>query len=106
MSKRPNILLIMTDQQRWDTLGCYGNKTIETANLDWLAAEGTVFNKAYSCTPSCVPARASLMTEWTHGIPEFLGWVVVRADEMLGAYVGGAIGRSWLPHARDRKNAF
>jgi arylsulfatase len=71
MPKQPNVLLIMTDQQRWDTLGCYGNRKIETANLDWLAAEGTVFESAYTCTPSCIPARASMMTgmdPWNTGI--------------------------------------
>ncbi|MCC2686199.1 MAG: sulfatase [Paenibacillaceae bacterium] len=68
---RPNILLIMTDQQRWDTLGCYGNRTIETPNLDWLAAQGTVFTHAYTSTPSCIPARATLITgmdPWNTGI--------------------------------------
>jgi choline-sulfatase len=68
---KPNVLLIMTDEQRWDTLGCYGNEVVETANLDWLASEGTVFTNAYTCTPSCIPARASLMTgmdPWNVGI--------------------------------------
>lgn len=66
-----NVLLIMTDQQRWDTLGCYGNRVIETPNLDFLAAEGTLFTSAYSLTPSCIPARASLLTgmnAWNTGI--------------------------------------
>ncbi len=69
--KKPNVLLIMTDQQRWDALGCYGNKVIETPNLDWLASMGTVFTSAYSSTPSCVPARTSLLTgmdPWNTGI--------------------------------------
>lgn len=69
--EQPNILLLMTDQQRWDTLGCYGNKTIETVNLDALASEGTVFEHAYTPSPSCVPTRASLMTgmdPWHTGI--------------------------------------
>lgn len=35
--KQPNVLLVMTDQHRWDALGCYGNHEIETPNLDWLA---------------------------------------------------------------------
>src|ERR1051326_2545345 len=52
----------MTDQQRWDTLGCYGNSVIETPNLDWLASEGTVFTHAYTSTPSCIPAPATLLT--------------------------------------------
>lgn len=69
--KKPNILLIMTDQQRWDTLGCSGNPVIETPVLDALAAEGTLFASAYSGTPSCIPARASLLTgmdPWNTGI--------------------------------------
>lgn len=60
----------MTDQQRWDSLGCMGGM-VETPNLDWLASQGTVFDHAYSATPSCVPARASLMTgmdPWHTGI--------------------------------------
>jgi len=69
--EKPNVLLIMTDQQRWDTLGCYGNDTIETPNLDWLASMGTVFASAYTPSPSCVPARSSLLTgmdPWNTGI--------------------------------------
>lgn len=66
----PNVLLVMTDQQRWDTLGCVGGP-VQTPNLDWLASQGTIFTNAYSATPSCVPARASLMTgmdPWNTGI--------------------------------------
>ncbi|WP_066187895.1 MULTISPECIES: arylsulfatase [Gracilibacillus] len=68
---QPNVLLIMTDQQRWDALGCYGNDVIETPNLDWLASQGTIFENAYSPSPSCVPARAALLTgmdPWHTGI--------------------------------------
>ena len=69
--KKPNILLIVADQCRFDALGCMGNSQIETPTLDWLAAEGTLFTKAYSPSPSCIPARASLMTglnPWHTGI--------------------------------------
>jgi arylsulfatase len=69
--KKPNILLIMADQFRFDALGCMGNPAIETPTLDWLAAGGTLFTKAYSPSPSCIPARASLMTglnPWHTGI--------------------------------------
>ncbi|EGL15346.1 MULTISPECIES: arylsulfatase [unclassified Paenibacillus] len=69
--QKPNVLVIMTDQQRWDTLGCYGNSVIETPNLDWLASEGTIFTNAYTPSPSCVPARASLLTgmdPWNTGV--------------------------------------
>lgn len=67
----PNVLLIMTDQQRWDTLGCYGNEVIETPNLDFLASQGTVFENAYTPSPSCVPARSALLTgmdPWNTGV--------------------------------------
>lgn len=69
--KRPNVLLIMTDQHRFDSLGCYGNEQIETPNIDWIASEGTVFKNAYTPSPSCVPARACLLTgqnTWNVGI--------------------------------------
>ncbi|WP_407267925.1 arylsulfatase [Radiobacillus sp. PE A8.2] len=71
MGRKMNVLLIMTDQQRFDTLGCYGNQVMETPNLDWMASEGTVFTKAYTPSPSCVPARASLLTgmdPWNTGV--------------------------------------
>jgi len=60
-SPRPNILLLMTDQHRWDALGCAGG-WVRTPALDRLAAEGTRFANAYTNSPSCVPARASLAT--------------------------------------------
>lgn len=66
-----NVLLLMTDQHRADAVGCYGNKTVETPNLDWLASQGALFSQAYTPCPSCIPARASLisgMTPWNTGI--------------------------------------
>ena len=62
MSDKPNILWICSDQQRWDTLGCYGNEFVRTPNLDALAASGTQFNHAYSQSPVCTPSRASFLT--------------------------------------------
>jgi choline-sulfatase len=58
---RPNILLVMTDQQRWDALGCVGG-WVQTPNLDRLATEGVRFARAYTNAPACVPARVSLAT--------------------------------------------
>ncbi|MAS37411.1 MAG: hypothetical protein CL610_25655 [Anaerolineaceae bacterium] len=62
MSDQPNILLIMTDQQRFDSLGCYGFDAAYTPNLDQLAAEGVLFERCYVNNPICTPSRASLMT--------------------------------------------
>lgn len=60
--RRPNVLLIMTDQQRFDTLAAGGNELIHTPNLDRLAARGVVFDNAYSSCPVCVPARYTIRT--------------------------------------------
>ncbi len=58
----PNIVLFLTDQLRRDALGCYGNPICKTPNLDKLAEEGIRFDQAYTNSPVCSPARASLMT--------------------------------------------
>ncbi len=69
--KKPNILFIMTDQHRGDCIGCDGNSVIKTPNLDRLAKEGALFSNAYSCTPTCTPARSAILTgltPWHHGM--------------------------------------
>ena len=58
----PNILLIMTDQHRWDYLGCYGAKFLDTPNIDRLAASGVRFTNAFTNAPVCAPARIGLAT--------------------------------------------
>ncbi|MFD0476648.1 sulfatase-like hydrolase/transferase [Nonomuraea thailandensis] len=60
MPTRPNVLFVMTDQQRFDTIAALGNPHVATPNLDRLAARGTVFDNAYSTSPVCVPARYTL----------------------------------------------
>ena len=70
-NQRPNLLLIMTDQHRGDCLGCDGHPVVETPYLDQMAAEGTRFRHAYTAVPSCIPARATLMTgmdQWHTGV--------------------------------------
>lgn len=62
MPEQPNILWICTDQQRWDTLGCYGNEFVNTPNLDKLSAEGAHFENAFCQSPVCTPSRASFLT--------------------------------------------
>jgi arylsulfatase A-like enzyme len=57
-----NVLFLMTDQHRVDTLGCYGNQHVATPNLDRLAATGARFDRCYTPTAICTPARASLLT--------------------------------------------
>jgi arylsulfatase A-like enzyme len=68
---RPNILLITTDQQRFDTLQCAGNRYIYTPHLNWLADTGIRFANCYSDCPVCAPARATIMTgryAYNHGL--------------------------------------
>ena len=70
MNPRPNIILITTDQQRGDCLGCDSNPALETPYLDELAAGGCRFQHAYTAVPSCIPARAAILTgmdQWNHG---------------------------------------
>jgi arylsulfatase A-like enzyme len=63
VSQRPiNLLFIITDQQRFDALGCMGNPVVRTPNLDRLARQGARFVNAYSSCPVCVPARTVILT--------------------------------------------
>jgi arylsulfatase A-like enzyme len=66
----------MTDQQHTSTLGCYGNETIRTPNIDGLASDGVVFDRHYVTSPLCVPSRASL---WSSQYPHTIG-VMVNDD--------------------------
>ena len=61
-NKADNILIVMADQLSAPALGCYGNKTVKTPNIDLLAGQGVVFDAAYSSSPLCAPARYAFMT--------------------------------------------
>ncbi|MDZ4857768.1 MAG: arylsulfatase [Candidatus Hydrogenedentes bacterium] len=68
---KPNVLLLMSDQHRGDTMGCAGNAAVHTPNMDRLAREGARFANMYSTTPTCTPARTALLTglaPWRHGM--------------------------------------
>ena len=60
--RRPNVLLLYTDQQRRDSLGCYGNRDIHTPNIDRLARSGIRFTRCFSCNAVCSPTRATWLT--------------------------------------------
>lgn len=62
MSRQPNIVFIITDQQRFDTVAALGADHMITPNLDQLAKRGTAFENMYITSPSCAPSRASLFT--------------------------------------------
>lgn len=68
-AERPNLIVFLSDDQRWDTMGCAGNKVIRTPTMDALAADGVRFRNAFATTPICAASRASLFTglyERTH----------------------------------------
>lgn len=60
--RRPNVVVFLTDQQRWDTVGLHGNPLDLTPNYDRLATEGTFLANSFSCQPVCAPARSCLQT--------------------------------------------
>ncbi|MFQ5929589.1 MAG: sulfatase-like hydrolase/transferase, partial [Acidobacteriota bacterium] len=71
---RPNIIFLLTDDQRWDTLPCYGNSIVQTPSIDKLASQGIVFNNMFVTTSICAPNRASIFTGQyvrRHGIWNF-----------------------------------
>ena len=62
MGNRPNVIFIMTDQQRADTLGAAGCEWMITPSLDRLAQDGVLFGNAFCCGAACVASRAALFT--------------------------------------------
>jgi arylsulfatase len=109
MQRRPNILLLCTDQQRYDTLGCTGSPTAQTPNLDGLAREGTLFDNCYVQNPICSPSRASLFTgkyPRNHGL--WANGVSLPANNRLftraladAGYDCGMIGKQHLSACQD-----
>ncbi len=74
LSHSPNIVLIMVDQWRGDCLGSAGHPVVETPHLDALASQGVTFTQAYAACPSCIAARASLLTGLSPRHHGFVGY--------------------------------
>ncbi len=98
-AKRPNIIFLLTDDQRWDTLGCMGNPIIRTPHVDRLAAEGVVFDRCFVTTSICMTNRACIFTGQyaaRHGVWDFrtqftsrqLAQTYPGLLEQAGYYVG------------------
>ncbi len=96
--KKPNILILMTDQQRPDSLGCYGCGVAQTPNIDALARDGVVFDRCYVQNPLCCPSRYSFLTgryPHCHGVRS--NWYAPRSGERsFGHHLGRAGYRSAL----------
>jgi len=71
VAKRPNIIFILTDDQRWDAMSCLGHPFLKTPNMDRLRHEGALYANAFVTTALCSPSRASFLTgayAHTHGV--------------------------------------
>ena len=101
-AEKPNVILIMTDQQRGDCLGLEGHPVLLTPNMDAIGGQGARFSHAYTTCPVCVPARRSLLTGQfpsTHGVLSNAGIEWDTADSLVGTltragYQTGWVGRS------------
>lgn len=62
VQSQPNILFIISDDQSWEHVGCYGDQAVRTPAMDQLAREGVLFKNAYCAAPSCSPSRAGILS--------------------------------------------
>ncbi len=72
--RRPNLIFFLSDDQRWDSLGCMGNPIIRTPHIDALASRGVLFRNHFVTTSICMASRASIFSgqyESTHGMRQF-----------------------------------
>ena len=107
--RKPNILLIVTDQHRADHLGCYGNTVLRTPNIDGIAARGVRFDQFFVASPICMPNRATLMTGRmpslhgvrNNGIPLSLDQHTFVEALAAGGYATALIGKSHLQNMLD-----
>jgi len=112
--QRPHILLITTDQQRYDALGINGNRVLETPNLDMLAAGGVNFSRGYVTCPVCIPARRTLLSGLSpdnHGLRGYrdgLDWdppTTLPAELGRGGYQTQLVGKLHM-HPQGKRYGF
>jgi len=109
--RKPNFVIILTDDQGYSDVGCYGAEGFETPNLDRMAAEGMRFTDFYSAAPVCTPSRAALMTgcyPQRVGLPDVLhppsriglnaGEVTIAEILKTQGYATGCFGKWHLGH--------
>ena len=99
-ARRPNVLFILTDDQRWDALSLAGNRHLKTPNIDRIGREGVYFRNAFCTTALCSPSRASILsglyahrhgvidnfTEYPEGVRSFP--MVLQGEGYDTAYIG------------------
>lgn len=112
--RKPNFVIILTDDQGYQDVGCFGSPDIETPNLDRLAGGGMRFTSFYSAAPVCTPSRAALMTgcyPLRVGLPRVLhpySFIGINAQEKTVAeylrelgYATACVGKWHLGHHRE-----
>jgi len=109
--KKPNIVFLLTDDQRWDTMGCTGNPIVQTPNMDAMANDGVRFTDCFVTTSICASSRASIFTgQWTsrHGIKGFATHFTPEALEQTypmllrgSGYRTGFIGKYGVGSKKD-----
>ena len=107
----PNIIFLLTDDQRWDAMGAMGNPIIQTPEMDQLAQEGILFRNAFVTTPICCTSRASILSGQyarRHGINDFRthfteeNWEQCYPVQLKnGGYFQGFIGKYGVGRAED-----
>ncbi|MCC6697127.1 MAG: sulfatase-like hydrolase/transferase [Candidatus Hydrogenedentes bacterium] len=93
--RRPNVLFIMTDQQRADTIASLGNAAIHTPNFDRLVARGVTFTNGYSTCPVCVPSRLTIRTgceppttgTYSNALPDLVSGQAEATEGRCGNYL-------------------
>src|SRR6185312_14576962 len=98
---RPDILFIMTDQQRFDTIGAIGNSHIYTPNMDRLVRRGISFSNAHATCPVCVAARYTIRTGceppttrvFTNAKADAVAGQAAKMEERCGSYLGRTMTR-------------
>jgi arylsulfatase A-like enzyme len=106
--KKPNIILITSDQQHWNTIGAF-NSEISTPNLDRLVREGTSFTRAYCPNPTCTPSRSSIITgmypsqhgAWTLGTKLLEDRHTIGEDLQNAGYRTALIGKAHFQPLRE-----
>ncbi|MCC7237407.1 MAG: sulfatase [Bryobacterales bacterium] len=105
-SKKPNVLLYITDDESWLERSVYGWSRLPTPNFDRVAREGVLFTHAYTSAPSCAPSRAALLTGrnfWELEQGAFIqAWLPARFPVLpdcfeAGGYHAGFTGKGWGP---------
>lgn len=111
--KQPNFLILMSDNHSWNHLGCYGDPVVKTPNIDKVASQGIRFTNAFCSSPSCTPARASMLTgqdiwrleEGANLWGIFPSKFEVYPDLLEGAgYLVGYEGKGWGPGDYEASN--